>query len=301
VRRIGVLMGITETDPEAQPRVNALRKGLEDLGWSDGRNIQLDIRWTAGDLERTQRSAREIAQFKPELIVVHSTPAVKALRELVPTTPMVFVLIGDPIGSGFVNSVARPGGTLTGFMNVDAPMAGKWLELVKGGAPKVKRVALVFNPRTAPYQSYLNSFAASAPVHAVQAVPTPVVDAVELENAMTALGQQPDSALFVVPDVFVQVHRELIIRLADKYRLPAVYPYRFFASSGGLMSYGLDTVAVFRQAASYVDRILKGAKPADLPVEIPTRYLFVINLKTAKAMNFAVPNNVLSLADEVIE
>ena len=301
VRRIGVLMGITETDPEAQPRIDALRGGLLNLGWSEGRNVQLDIRWTAGDVDRTQRSAREIAQNKPDLIVVHSTPAVRALRELVPSTPMVFVLIGDPVGSGFVNSVARPGGTLTGFMNVDAPMAGKWLELIKEVAPKVKRVALVYNPNTAPYQSYLNSFAAGAPVHAVQAVPTPVVDAVELENAMTALGQQPDSALFVVPDVFVQVHRELIIRLADKYHLPAVYPYRFFATSGGLMSYGLDTVAVFRQAASYVDRILKGAKPADLPVQSPRDFQLVINLKTAKAIGLTIPEAFLLRADEVLE
>jgi putative ABC transport system substrate-binding protein len=300
VRRIGVLMGIAETDPEAQPRVEALRSGLQALGWNS-RNIQLDIRWTAGDLERTRRSAGEIAQRKPELIVVHSTPAVKALRELVPTTPMVFVLIGDPIGSGFVNSIARPGGTLTGFMNVDAPMAGKWLELITEVAPKVKRVALIYNPRTSPYQSYLSSFAASAPVHAVQAVPTPVVDAAELENAMTALGQQPDSALFVVPDVFVQVHRELIIKLADKYRLPAVYPYRFFASSGGLMSYGLDTIGVFRQAATYVDRILKGAKPADLPVQSPRNFQLVVNLKTAKAIGLTIPEAFLLRADEVIE
>lgn len=301
VRRIGVVMGIAETDPEAQPRLAALRKGLADLGWNEGRNIQLEIRWTAGDLDRTQRSAIEIVQFKPELIVVHSTPAVKALRPLAPATPMVFVLIADPLGSGFVKSIARPGGNLTGFMNVDAPMSGKWLELIKEVAPKVKRIALVFNPRTSPYQSYLTAFAASAPVHAVQAVPTPVLDAAELERAMTALGQQPDSALFVVPDVFVQVHRELIIRLAEKYRLPAVYPYRFFVSSGGLMSYGLDSVALFGQAASYVDRILRGAKPGDLPVQAPRDFQLVINLKTAKAIGLTIPEAFLVRADEVIE
>jgi putative tryptophan/tyrosine transport system substrate-binding protein len=301
VRRIGVLMGIGENDPEAKPRAEALRNGLQELGWTEGRNIHLDYRWTAGDLDRTRRFAKEIVELKPDVIVVHSTPAVNALRQLTSTTPMVFVLIADPIGSGFVESLAHPGGNLTGFMNVDAPMAGKWLELITEIAPKVKRVALVFNPRTSPYQSYLRSFDESAPKFKVQAIATPVLDAAELERAIAALGQQPDSALFVVPDVFVQVHRELIIRLADRYRLPAVYPYRFFVTSGGLMSYGIDTVIVFRQAATYVDRILKGTAPADLPVQAPAIFKLVINLKAAKAIGIAIPESFLLRADEVIE
>jgi putative ABC transport system substrate-binding protein len=301
LRRIGVLMGIGEGDLEAKPRVEALLKGFQELGWTAGQNIRLDYRWTAGDLELTQRFAKEIVELKPDIIVVHSTPAVAALRKLTSTTPMVFVLIADPIGSGFVDSLAKPGGMLTGFMNVDAPMAGKWLELILEVAPKVKQVALVFNPRTSPYHSYLREFEVSAPNAGVQAVPTPVLDAAELEQAITALGQRRDTALFVVPDVFVQVHRALIIRLAEQYRLPAIYPYRFFPTSGGLMSYGIDTVIVFRQAASYVDRILKGTPPADLPVQAPAFFRLVVNLKAAKAIGLTIPETFLLRADEVIE
>ena len=265
VRRVGVVMGIGEGDPEAKPRVEALLAGLQELGWTEGRNIHLDYRWTNGDLERSRTVAKEIVDLKPEMFLVHSTPAVHAVRELAPAIPMVFVLIADPIGSGFVKSLSHPGGNITGFMNVDAPMAGKWLELIMEIAPKIERVALIFNPRTSPYKSYLAAFDVSAPKVGVRAIATPVLDAAELESAITALGQEPGSALFVVPDVFVQVHRALIIRLAEKYRVPAIYPYRFFPSSGGLLSYGFDTVNAFRQAASYVDQILKGAKPADLP------------------------------------
>jgi putative ABC transport system substrate-binding protein len=300
VSRIGVLMGIGESDPEAKPRVEALQNGLKELGWTEDR-IHLDYRWTAGDPDRTRRFAKEIVELKPNVIVVHSTPAVNALRQLTSTTPMVFVLIADPIGSGFVASLAHPGGKLTGFMNVDAPMAGKWLELIKEIAPKIMRVALIFNPRTSPYQSYLRSFDESAPKFAVQAIATPVLDPAELERAIAKLGQQPDSAFFVVPDVFMQVHRALIIRLADQHRLPAIYPYRFFPTSGGLMSYGIDTVIVFRQAASYVDRILKGTAPADLPVQAPAIFKLVINLKAAKAIGLAIPESFLLRADEVIE
>ena len=301
VRRIGVLMGIGDSDPEAKPRVEALEGGLKDLGRTEGHNIHLDYRWTAGDLDRTRAFAKEIVDLKPEVIVVHSTPAVKALRQLTSTTPMVFVLIADPIGSGFVESLAHPGGNLTGFMNVDAPMAGKWLELIKEVAPRVNRIALVYNPRTSPYQSYLKSFDETARRSGVQGIPTPVLDAAEIERAITALGQQPDSGLFVVPDVFVQVHRELIIKLAEKYRLPAIYPYRFFPESGGLMSYGIDTVVIFRHAASYVDRILKGTAPTDLPVQAPTNFQLVINLKAAKAIGLTIPESFLVRADQVIE
>jgi putative ABC transport system substrate-binding protein len=301
VRRIGVLMGIGDNDPEAKPRVEALQSGLKDLGWTEGHNIHLDYRWTAGDLDRTRLFAKEIVDLKPDIIVVHSTPAVKALLQLASTAPMVFVLVADPIGSGFVASLAHPGGNLTGFMNVDAPMAGKWLELIKEIAPNVRRIALVYNPRTSPYQSYLKSFDETAQKSGVQAIPTPVLDAAELERSITALGQRPDCGLFVVPDVFVQVQRELIIRLAEQYRLPAIYPYRFFPESGGLMSYGIDTVIIFRQAASYVDRILKGTAPTDLPVQAPTNFQLVINLKAAKAIGLTIPESFLVRADQVIE
>jgi len=301
IRRIGVLMGISDSDPEAKPRVQALQTGLRELGWTEGRNIHLDYRWTAGDPDQAQQFAKEIVALKPTVIVVHSTPAVKALRQLTSTTPTVFVLIADPIGSGFVTSLAHPGGNLTGFMNVDAPMAGKWLGLIKEIAPNVNQIALVYNPRTSPYQSYLKSFDDAAQAFAVRANPTPVLDAAEVERSLTALGQQPDSGLFVVPDVFVQVHRELIIKLAEKYRLPAIYPYRFFPESGGLMSYGIDTVIIFRQAASYVDRILKGTPPSDLPVQAPTNFQLVVNLKAAKAIGLSIPESFLVRVDQVIE
>jgi putative tryptophan/tyrosine transport system substrate-binding protein len=274
VRRVGVLMGISDSDPEAKPRVEALQDGLRDLGWTEGRNIHLDYRWTAGDVDRTEQFAKEIVELKPEVLVAHSTPVVKALLQLASTTPMVFVLVADPIGSGFVTSLAHPGGNLTGFMNVDAPMAGKWLALIKEIAPKVSRIALVYNPRTSPYQSYLKTFDEAARTLAVQAIPTPVLDAAD---------------------------RKLIIRLAEKYRLPAIYPYRFFPESGGLMSYGIDTVIIFRQAASYVDRILKGTPPTDLPVQAPTNFKLVVNLKAAKAIGLSIPESFLVRVDEVIE
>jgi putative ABC transport system substrate-binding protein len=293
-------MGIGENDPEARPRREALENGFKELGWT-GDRIHLDYRWTGGDVDRTRRFAGEIVELKPDIIVVHSTPAVKELLQLTSTIPMVFVLIADPIGSGFVTSLNHPGGNLTGFMNVDAPMAGKWLELIKEIVPTIKRVALIYNPRTSPYQSFLRSFDESAPKLGVEAIATPVHDAAEIEAAMTALGGKADSALFVVPDVFVQVHRELIIRLAAQHRLPAVYPYRFFVTSGGLMSYGLDTIIVFRQAASYVDRILKGALPADLPVQAPVTLKLVVNLAAAKAIGLTIPASFLARADEVIE
>src|SRR5499427_5164525 len=299
-RRIGVLMGIGENDPEAKPRLEALENGFKELGWTRDR-IRLDYRWTAGDLDRTRLFAKQIIELKPDVIVVHSTPAVKALRQLTSTTPMVFVLIADPIGSGFVASLAHPGGNLTGFMNVDAPMAGKWVEIIKEVAPKVRRIALVYNPRTSPYQSYLKSFDETGQVSGVQAIPTPVLDAADIKRSITALGKRPDAGLFVVPDVFVQVHRKLIISLAEQYRLPAIYPYRFFPESGGLMSYGSDTVVVLRQAASYVDRILKGTAPTDLPVQAPTTIRLVINLKAAKAIGLTFPASFLARADQVIE
>lgn len=300
--RIGVIMGIGENDPEAGPRVEALEAGLRELDWVKGRNLQLEYRWTAGDLDRTQRFAKEIVELKPDLIVVHSTPAVKALRQLTTSIPMVFVLIADPIESGFVQSLSHPGGNITGFMNVDAPMAGKWLELIVEIAPKTREVALIYNPNTAPfYMKFLRSFDAAAPKFNVRGISTPVTDAAAIEGAMKDLGQSPDVAIFVLPDVFVQVHRTLIIKLAEQFRLPAIYPYRFFPTSGGLLSYGIDTIIVFRQAAGYVDKILKGTAPNDLPVQAPSAFKLIINLKAAKAIGLHIPELFLLRADEVIE
>jgi putative tryptophan/tyrosine transport system substrate-binding protein len=299
---IGVLMGIGENDPEAQPRVEALEGGLRELGWVKGRNLRLDYRWTAGDPDRTQCFAKEIVELKPNLIIVHSTPAVKALRQLTASIPMVFVLIADPIGSGFVQNLSHPGGNITGFMNVDAPMAGKWLELIVEIAPKTREVALIYNPNTAPFFSaFLRSFNAAAPKFNVRGISTPVTDAAAIESAMKNLGQSPGVAIFVLPDVFVQVHRTLIIKLAEQFCLPAIYPYRFFPTSGGLLSYGIDTIVVFRQAAGYADQILKGAAPNDLPVQAPSAFKLIINLKAAKAIGLDIPESFLLRADEVIE
>jgi putative tryptophan/tyrosine transport system substrate-binding protein len=300
--RVGVLMGIGEGDPEAGPRVEALEQSFHELGRVKGQNLQLDYRWTAGDLDRAQRFAREIVELKPDLIVVHSTPAVKALRQLTSSIPMVFVLIADPIGSGFVKSLSHPGGNITGFMNVDAPMTSKWLELIVEIAPKTKRVALIYNPNTASfYKDFLRSFDAAAPKFNVLGISTPVTDAPAIETAMKELGQLPDIAIFVLPDVFVQVHRALIIKLAEQYRVPAIYPYRFFPTSGGLLSYGIDTVIVFRQAADYADKILKGAAPNDLPVQAPLAFKLIVNLKAANAIGLTIPESFLLRADEVIE
>jgi putative ABC transport system substrate-binding protein len=301
VAKIGVLMGIGDTDPEAIPRMEALQEGLQQLGWSEGRNIHLDYRWTAGDVDKAQLFAKEIVDLKPDVIVVHSSPAVAALRRLTSRIPIVFVLIADPIGSGFVESLSHPGGNITGFMNADAPMAGKWLGLITEIAPDVRRVALIYNPRTSPYRSFLSAFDASAKQIGLEAVPTPVLDADELERAIAELGTRPNSAFFVVPDVFVQVHRALIVRLAEQYRLPAIYPYRFFPTSGGLLSYGFDTVLAFRQAASYVDKVLKGTSPADLPVQAPSTFKMVVNLKAARAIGLTITESFLVRADEIIE
>jgi putative tryptophan/tyrosine transport system substrate-binding protein len=299
--RVGVLMGIGDSDPEAGPRVEALEDGFRQLGWVKGRNLQLDYRWTAGDLERAQRFAKEIVELRPNLIVVHSTPAVKALRQLT-TIPMVFVLIADPIGSGFVQSLSHPGGNITGFMNVDSPMTSKWLELIVEIAPKTRQVALIYNPNTASfYQDFLRTFDAAAPKFNVRGIAQPVTDAAGIERAIKELGQLPNIALFVLPDVFVQVHRDLIIKLTEQYRVPAIYPYRFFPTSGGLLSYGIDTVIVFRQAAGYADKILKGAAPNDLPVQAPLTFKLIVNLKAANAIGLTIPESFLLRADEVIE
>jgi putative ABC transport system substrate-binding protein len=300
ITRIGVLMGIGENDPEAGPRTEALEQGLHELGWVKGRNLQLDYRWTAGDLNRAQLFAKEIVELKPDLIVVHSTPAVKALRQFTSTIPMVFVLIADPIGSGFVQNLSHPGGNITGFMNVDSPMTSKWLELIVEIAPKTKQVALLYNPNTAPfYKDFLRNFDEAAPRFKVRGIATPVLDADGIEQAFKELG--PDTALFVLPDVFVQVHRTLIIKLAAQYRIPAIYPYRFFPTSGGLLSYGIDTIIVFRQAAGYADKILKGTAPNDLPVQAPLTFKLIVNLQAAHAIGLTISESFLLRADEVIE
>ena len=303
MRRIGVLMGYAESDLVAQTNVAAFREGLQKLGWAEGRNIRLDMRWAApGDAESRQRFAKELIALQPDLILSHTTPTTAALLQQTRTIPIVFAFVADPVGSGFVASFPRPGGNVTGFTLFEPTMAGKWLELLKEIAPRVARVAFLFNPATAPYaEIFLNPFKAAAASFAVEAIVAPVRDAPELESAIAAQARAPNGGLIVMPEPFIVAHRAEVIALAARYRLPAVYPFRFFAELGGLLSYGNDQTDNFRRAATYADKILKGAKPGELPVQAPVKFELVINLKTAKALGLDVPLFLQQRADEVIE
>ncbi len=303
MRRIGVLMAVPENDREYQAFLAAFQEGLQKLGWTEDRNIRIDARWAPpGDAEARQRFAKELVALEPDLILSHATPTTAALLQQTRTIPIVFATVSDPVGSGFVASFPRPGGNVTGFTNIEPTMASKWLELLKEIAPRVARVAFLFNPATAPYaEYYLNPFKAAAPSFAVEAIAAPVGDRSELESVVAALAREPNGGLVVMTDSFTSVHRVEIIALAARYRLPAVYPFRFFAELGGLLSYGVDLPDNFRRAASYVDRILKGAKPSELPVQAPVKFELVINLKTAKALAIDVPASLQQRADEVIE
>ena len=302
MRKIGVLMGFAESDPDGQAFVAAFREGLQKLGWVEGRNIRIDTRWAAGDTELMQRFAKELVALQPDLMLSHLTPTTTALLQQTRTIPIVFALVADPIGSGFVASFARPGGNVTGFIFTEPTMAGKWLELLKEIAPGVTRVAMMFNPATATYAEYwLNPFKAAAVSFAMEAIAAPVRDRSELETVIAAQARDPNGSLISMPDSFADAHRVEIISLAARYRLPAVYPYRFFTELGGLLSYGIDVTDNFRRAATYADRILKGEKPSDLPVQAPVKFELAINLKTARALGLTIPPPLLAIADEVIE
>jgi putative ABC transport system substrate-binding protein len=303
MRRIGVFMPLAADDPIGQARIAALREGLAKLGWTEGRNIRIDTRWTStGDLESMQRFAKELVALQPDLIVTQSTPITATLLQETRTIPIVFALVADPIGSGFVASFAKPGGNVTGFVTIEPTMAGKWLELLKEIAPRVARVAFLFNPVTATYFEYwLNPFKAAAVSFAVEAIAAPVRDRSELESVIAEQARAPNGGLVVMPDTFTDTHRVEITSLAAGYRLPAVYPYRQFTAVGGLLSYGDDLIDNFRRAPTYVDRILKGEKPSELPVQAPVKFDLVINQKTAKALGLDVPLHLQQRADEVIE
>jgi ABC-type uncharacterized transport system substrate-binding protein len=302
IRLIGVLMAYAESDPEGQAWVAAFRERLQKLGWVEGRNIRIDTRWATPDVEAMQRFAKELVALQPDLILSQSTPTTAALLQHTRTIPIIFANISDPVGSGFVASFPRPGGNATGFILFEPTMAGKWLELLKDIAPRVSRVAFLFNPATATYfEYYTKPFKAAAASFSVEAIAAPVHDKSELESAFAAQAREPNGSLIVLPDSFLNAHALEITSLAARYRLPAVYPYRLYIKVGGLLSYGNDVFDNYRRAAGYVDRILKGEKPADLPVQAPTRYELVINLKTAKALGLTVPDTVLARADEVIE
>src|SRR5947208_11718904 len=294
-------MTLPEGSPQGHAWIAAFKDGLQKVGWSEGRNIQIDVRWGAVDAE-SQRYAREIIATQPDLLLAQNTPTTLALLQQTRTIPIIFANVADPVGSGLVASLPQPGGNVTGFINIEGSMSGKWLELLKEIAPRVNRVAFLFNPATATYaEYYMNPFKAAAASFAVEAIAAPVHDVSELESIVAAQARAPNGGLIVMNDSFTTAHRAEIPSLAARYRLPAVYPFRFFTELGGLLSYGNDPLDNFRRAATYVDRILKGAKPSELPVQAPVKFEMVINLKTAKALGLDVPMFLQQRADEVIE
>jgi putative ABC transport system substrate-binding protein len=300
MRVVGVLLAMAPDDPEAQLRIKAFEAGLRELGWTEGRNLRLEYRWAVGDAVLLRKQATELVGLAPDLILATSTPVLAALRQE-RTLPIVFVQVTDPIGGGFVPNLARPSGSLTGFTSFEFTIGSKWLEALKHIAPAVTSVALIFNPDTAPFAHlFWQPVEDAAPSFDVEPMQAPVRDVAEIEHTIAAFARNANGGLMVLPDVSTTNHRDLIIALAARHRLPAVYPYRYFATSGGLMSYGSDLADVYRRAASYVDRILKGAVPGDLPVQAPAKFEFVINLKTANALGLTVPPRWLGRADEVI-
>jgi len=299
VRRVGVLMGIAD-DPEGQARVMVFKQALHALGWIEGRNVQFIYRWSAGDVVHARQFAKELLDLRSDVILANTTPIAIAVKDTTRTTPTVFVQVSDPLTAGVVQSLARPGGNLTGFTNFEPSIASKWLELVKRVAPNITRVAYLFNPDTAPL-FYARAVETAAPMLSVEPFAAAVHNADEMERVIEQFARASDGALLVLPDLFTATNRQSIVAIAAHHRLPAVYPARYFVASGGLMSYGIELLETYRQAAAYVDRILKGERPNDLPVQQPTKFEFAINLKTAKALGLNIPNTVLIAADEVIE
>ena len=301
VRRIGVLMGIAQSDSEGQARVLALRQGLDQLDLKEGQNINIEYRWGAGDGNKIRSYAAELVALAPEVILATNTPTVRALQQLTRTIPIVFVSVSDPVSDGFVASLSKPGDNITGFSTYEPSMGGKWLQFLKAVAPDVVRVAVIFNPETAAHSLYLPSLESVAPSLGVRIVSAPVRDPNEIQALFSSLVRERGDGLVTIPDSFTVVHRRMLTQLAEQHRLPAIYALLPFAQSGGLLTYGTDTVSQYRQAASYIDRILKGERPSDLPVVRPTKLTLVINLKTAKAISITVPDSLLALADELIE
>ena len=284
MRRIGVLIGYAEDDPETKARLAAFRQRLEKRGWSEGRNIQIETRFAAGSSSKYEPLAKELVATQPDVILAHTTQVAAALQRESRVIPIVFVNVSDPIGSGFVANLARPGGNFTGVLQYEASVVGKWLAMLKEIAPRLERVALVANPKTTPYDYFLRAAEAAAPSLAIKMVPSPVATAADIEHAIDSFAGAPNGGLLLPPDGTTVLHRDLLIALAAEHKLPAVYAFNFFVAEGGLMSYGTDQDDMFRLAASYVDRILRGDKPADLPVQAPTKFETTVNLRTAKAV-----------------
>jgi putative ABC transport system substrate-binding protein len=301
MRRVGVHLGLEQGDPEATPYVAAFEQALAQLGWVGGRNLQLDYRWTGGNAARIRQTAAELLALNPDVLLTVGGSQVGPLQELTSTVPIVFVQVSDPVGSGFVDSLARPGRNATGFTVFEFGIGGKWLELLKEVAPQVTRVAMLRDPANPSGTGLLGAAQTVASSLGVEVSPIGLRTPAEIERGVEGFARQPNGGLIVTPSALSIVHRELIIGLAGRHRLPALYPFRYFASGGGLIAYGPDVVEQYRQAAGYVDRILRGRKPADLPVQAPTKYQLTINLKTAKALGLVVPAKLLARADEAIQ
>ena len=300
VRRVGLLTPLAESDPEGQARLRALRQALERLGWIEGRNFELDYQWGSGNADHL-RAAAKLAEHAPDVIVVNGIEMLTALKRASQSVPIIFVQVPDPVGAGFVQSMAHPGGNITGFTNFEYALGGKWLGLLREIVPRLARVAVIQNPRDQDSSQYSGAIKAAAQSVGLQAIVDDGHDDTEIERIIDAFAKQPNGGLIVLPGVFTFVHLKAIVASASQHRLPAVYPYRYFIAGGGLMSYGIETVDLYRRAASYVDRILKGEKPAEMPVQAPTKFELAINLKTAKALGITVPRELLARADEVIE
>jgi ABC-type uncharacterized transport system substrate-binding protein len=300
MKRIAILFG-SPANPTTQARIAAFQQGLADAGWREGRNISFEIRWGAADAGRIDAYAAELVKLNPDVILATNTPTARSLKLATDTIPIVFAGLSDPIGDGIVASLSKPGHNITGFASFNAPISGKWLELVKELSPATARIGIIYNPKTAPHAIFLPVMQDIAPKLGITVLPMPVSDQVAIEGAISTLGRESNSALVALPDIFMSLHSELVFSLARKARMPTVGPLRSFAEAGALASYGSNFTELFRQAAPYVDRILRGEKPRDLPVQDPTRYELVINLKTAKALGLDIPPTLLARADEVIE
>jgi putative ABC transport system substrate-binding protein len=302
MRRVAVLLGLGEKDPEGVSRAKAFRQGMRDLGWIEGRNVQIEYRFAGSNLELIDNYVVELIKLAPDVIVANGTAIVAALRSATSTIPIVAAPLNDPVGQGFVSSLAHPGGNITGFALIEPEMVGKWVDLLGDVKPDLSQIALMFNPDTTPYwDAFLRSFKASARKTSTEVKAAPVRSTAEVELAIAKLGREPGSGLIAAPDPFIIASRGAIVKAADEVRLPVIWPYKQFVIEGGLMSYGPDSVDIFRRSSSYVNRILKGESPADLPVQSPEKYELAVNLRTAKALGLSIRESFLLLADEVIE
>ena len=302
IRHLGVLMATKQDDPLAQSRVAAFREGLKQLGWSEGRNLVIEWRWSGGDIERTHEYAEELVRLAPDVLLSNGTPATAALKNATSTIPIIFAVVNDPVAQGFIRSMVHPGGNITGFSFLEYSMVGKSLEMLKQIAPKTSRVAVMFNPDTYPYyEIHLKSFETVVRQLGLDLRAAPARSPTEIDEIIARLGKEGGSSLLITPDPFMLVHRDLVIHAAAQHRVPASYSYRQNVVEGGLMSYGADTADIFFRSASYIDRVLKGATPGDLPAQAPVKFEIAFNVKTAKAAGLEIPQSLLALADEVVE